>query len=464
MSESTDPTPPSTSPSDGETTPSPSDSPSEADTAPSEPGTAAAPVAATTSAPVVTSPKAAKSADKGKRWQRIASVVLLVLGFILVPLSAVAIWTHNQLTNTDRYVETVSPLADNEDVQQTVAAVAVNAIFENVNVEKRVADALPKRAKVLAAPVATAARSYATDVTEKLLASDQFQELWDAANRRAHNQLVALLTDDSSKAPGSVAIKDGQVKLDLSKVVAQVQAKLVSAGLTFLEGVNVPPVSTTIAIINTEGLSEARQYVSILDTLSWVLPVLGVLALICSALIVPPRRRRATIRASLVLVAACVLTLVLLAIARSLYLDAATGPNVSDGTASAVFDILVRNLRYGVITLGVVGIIIAVVAYFVGPSAPAKAARRFADKGIAGARNKAGDLGLPPNPLEEFVGAHKRGLELGIAAVAVLALVIWDRPTIGAVLFIFVVALILVGVVEFMARGSVPETADDAAV
>jgi len=432
-------------------------------TTPSEPAAEAETATAAATAPAPSPAKDAKAAGKGKRWQRIVSVVLLVLGFILVPLSAVAIWTHNQLTNTDRYVETVSPLAENTDVQQTVAAVVVNSIFENVNIEKRVADALPKRAKVLAAPVATAARSYATDVTEKLLGSQQFQDLWDAANRRAHNQLVALLTDDPGKAPGSVAIKDGQVKLDLSKVVAQVQAKLVSAGLTFLEGVHVPPVSTTIAIINTEGLSEARSYVSLLDTLSWVLPVLGVLALAGSALIVP-RRRRATIRSSLVLVAACVLTLVLLAIARSLYLDAATGPNVSQGTASAVFDILVRNLRYGVITLGVIGIIIAVVAYFVGPSAPAKKARQFAGAGIAGARNKAGDLGYQPNPFEEFVGAHKRALELAIAGIAVLALVIWDRPTIGAVLFIFVVALILVAVVEFFARGSVPETADDTAV
>jgi len=57
--------------------------------------------------------------------------------------------------------------------------------------------AIRGRASFLGEPIATAARSYATQVTEKLLASDQFQELWDAANRRAHDQLVALLTDDA---------------------------------------------------------------------------------------------------------------------------------------------------------------------------------------------------------------------------------------------------------------------------
>ena len=102
---------------------------------------------------------------KGKKWQRVVAVVLLVLGFILVPLSAIAIWTNNQLTNTDRYVETVAPLAGNDDIQETVAAVVVNAIFSNVDIEKRVASALPKRAKPLAAPIATAAQSYALDAT-----------------------------------------------------------------------------------------------------------------------------------------------------------------------------------------------------------------------------------------------------------------------------------------------------------
>jgi len=395
-----------------------------------------------------------------KRRQKVVSVVLLVFGFILIPLSGVAIWSHNQLTNTDRYVETVGPLADNADIQQTVAAVVVNALFDQVDSEQRIESALPKRAKFLGAPIATAMQSYATDVTEKLLASDQFQTLWDNTNRRAHNQLVALLTDDPAKAKGAVSIKDGKVALDLGAVIKQVQTKLVTAGLTFLDGVNVPPVSRTIAIINTEGLAEARSYLAILDTLAWVLPVLAIAALIGSALVVRTRRR-ATIRAALVLVASCAFTLVLLAIGRSLYLDAATSPNVSEGTASAVFDILVRNLRYGIITLAVVGVIVAIVAYFVGPSAPAVKARSLASSGVSGARNKAGDMGYHSNPVEVFVAAHRRGLELAVAGLALLVLVLWDQPGIGAVLFIAVVALIVVGFIEFMARGATPETADE---
>jgi hypothetical protein len=425
------------------------------DTEPSESGTAPAEA---TAAPAVATGAAPARPTKGKRWQRITSVVLLVLGFILVPLSAVAIWTHNQLTNTDRYVETVSPLASNKDIQQVVATRAVTALFQNVDVAKEIEDALPKRAKFLGEPVANAMQGYATDVTERILASDQFQTFWDAANRRAHSQLVALLEDDPGKAPGAVSVKNGQVTLDLGLVIERVKAELVFRGLSFLQDFEVPPVSRTVTIIDSEGLSEARTYLGILNTLAWVLPVLGVLALIGSALVVPTRRR-ATVRAALVLIAACAFTLALLAIGRSLYLDAA----VNKDAAQAVFDILIRNLRYGLIVLGVIGVIVALVAYFAGPSAPAKATRNLASKGISGARDKAGDLGYQPNAFEELVGAHKRGIEIAIAALAVLVLVIWDRPGITVVLFIAIVALVLVGLVEFFARGATPVTTDDTA-
>jgi hypothetical protein len=36
------------------------------------------------------------------------SAVLIVLGCILAPISVLGIWTANQVSNTDRYVATVS--------------------------------------------------------------------------------------------------------------------------------------------------------------------------------------------------------------------------------------------------------------------------------------------------------------------------------------------------------------------
>ncbi|MFI5053513.1 MAG: hypothetical protein ACHQDE_04055, partial [Acidimicrobiia bacterium] len=389
------------------------------------------------------------------RWRRVVSIVLLVVGFILIPLSAVALWSRNQLLNTDRYVETVSPLAGNADIQAAVATATVNALFAQVDAKSKIESALPSRADFLGAPLTTAIENYAIKVANKLLASSEFQKLWDGANRRAHTQLVALLTDDPGKNQGSLAIKNGAVTLDISNVVTKVQGRLVSAGLSFLSKVKVPPVSATVKIIDSEGLSEARGYVSLLNTLAWVLPVLGFGALIASALIVRTRRR-ATIRAALVLIGACAFTLVLLAVGRSFYVDAVKSANKD--AASAMFDILMRNLRYGLITVAVLGIVIAIAAYFIGPSAAAVKARSWASSGIGGARSRAQEAGYEGGPIAQFAGRHRRGLEITVVGVIVLVFLAWNRPGVGTVVFLAVVCLVLIGVVEFLARDAGAET------
>jgi hypothetical protein len=390
----------------------------------------------------------------------VVSIVLLVVGFVLIPLSAVALWSRNQLLNTDRYVETVSPLASNADIQHAVATAAVNSLFDQVNAEDTIKAALPKRAEFLGGTLTTAIDTYATKVADKAVASHQFQTLWDAANRRAHDQLVALLTDDPGQHNGSLAIKNGAVTLDISNVVTQVQGRLVDAGLSFLANVKVPPVSETVKIIDSEGLSEARGYVSLLNTLAWVLPILGFGALIASALIVRTRRR-ATIRAALVLVGACAFTLVLLAIGRSLYLDAVKSAN--HDAAAAMFDILLRNLRYGLIVVGVLGLVVAIAASFIGPSAPAVKARSLAAAGIGGARSRAADAGYAGGPVAQFAGRHKRGLEVSVVGLAILVFLIWERPGVGTIVFLAIVALVLVGVVEFLARDAEAESSTDVA-
>jgi hypothetical protein len=83
------------------------------------------------------------------RWRRGAAALLLVVGFVLVPLSAIAIWSRNQLLNTDRYVNTVSPLASDADIQAAVAKRAVDLLFSEVDVSDRITGALPERAKFL---------------------------------------------------------------------------------------------------------------------------------------------------------------------------------------------------------------------------------------------------------------------------------------------------------------------------
>jgi hypothetical protein len=386
------------------------------------------------------------------RWRRVVAVVLLVVGFVLVPLSAIAIWSRNQLLSTDRYVNTVSPLASDADIQAAVAKRAVDLLFSEVDVSDRITEALPEQAKFLGDTLSAQIQGYATDVTEKLLASDQFQSLWDSMNRVAHQQLVTVLKDENGASRGPAQVKDGKITLDLSQTIETVKVELAKKGLGFLENVSVPPVKRTIVLIDAGGIDRARTASKLLNMVAWLLPIVAIGCFVCSAVMVRPRRR-ATVRAGIVVFAGAAFTLALLAVGRYFYLDAATPPGGNGKAAAAVWDILLRNLRIGVIVVGLAGLLVAFVAWLSGSTGGAEHLRAIASRGIGALRVKADEAGYVPGPVAEFVAEYKRGLQFAATLLAVVILVLWKNPTIGVVVVIAVLLLLVLGAISFLTRG-----------
>src|SRR5918997_4515593 len=80
---------------------------------------------------------------------RRASVVsLLLLGCGLAVLSVLAIWLRVTLLDTDRYVDTVAPIAAQPSVQRAVADRLDTAITTRIDFEGLARQALPDRADV----------------------------------------------------------------------------------------------------------------------------------------------------------------------------------------------------------------------------------------------------------------------------------------------------------------------------
>jgi hypothetical protein len=64
---------------------------------------------------------AARAGAAGRqRWRTVVAVLLIVVGCVLAPLAEVAVWARNQVTNSDRYVRTVAPLAADPAIQQAI--------------------------------------------------------------------------------------------------------------------------------------------------------------------------------------------------------------------------------------------------------------------------------------------------------------------------------------------------------
>jgi hypothetical protein len=385
-------------------------------------------------------------------WRRVAAIGLLVVGSIVGVVSIGAVFARTELLNTTRYVATVEPLADSPPIRHALAGFVVTTIYQHVKVEQLAREALPPKGQFLAAPLSDGIRAFSSQIVERFLASSQFRTLWSAANRLAHEQLVALLKDTTQRV-GPVTLRDGIVTVDLSETIAMAQQQLVRSGLTFVASVHVPAPRAQYHLIDSQLLARARSYVGVLNALTWALPAL-MLAAFGAAIGLDTDRRRALLRVGIAFAAGMAVVVVLLAVARSLYLDAAAGPQVPRDAAGAVFDTVLRYLRAGAY-LGVgAGTVVAAAAWLAGPSDVASRARRAISITFSGMWRQAEALGWRPGPVATYAARHRAALRVAAAGVVFVLFAIWGQPTLSVVIGLVVVLAALMVGIQLAARAA----------
>ena len=127
-----------------------------------------------------------------QKWLRTAAVWLLVALTSLAFTGYVAVrWTERQILNTDNWVELVSPLPQQKVVSDALGSTIARQVFDEQAVENRIAQALPPRADFLAGPLTGQLSTLTTQASQKFVASDTFQTIWEGANRAAMGRLLA---------------------------------------------------------------------------------------------------------------------------------------------------------------------------------------------------------------------------------------------------------------------------------
>lgn len=402
---------------------------------------------------------AAVGAAGGAAWRATASALLVTLACVLAPLSVTAVWASGQLSDTDRYVDTVAPLAQDPAVRSAVANEVTTAVMRNIdvqglttqlvdavaaqeNVPPRVAAALPG----LVVPLTNGIEQFTRTQITNLMATPQFAQAWAEANRVAHTQVVQLLEGNQG---GAISAQGDTVTLNLAPIIEQVKTRLVAQGFTLAE--NVPVVNRSFVLVQSDAITQAQGFYSLLNTLGAWLGVIA-LALFAAGLYLARDRRRALLRGALGVVASMVLLGVALTVVRATYVSSTPAGVLTPEAAGSVFDTLVRFLRTGLRAAAVLGLLVALGAFLVGPSAAAVRTRTWVQGGVASLRGSAESAGWDPGPAGTWAHAHKGALRAGILVAAGLALMFWNAPTVGTVVVIAVLALLLLGALEFVAR------------
>lgn len=410
-------------------------------------------LAATASAPPAGEPH--------QRWRTVVSAVLIVVACVLAPLAVTAVWADRQISDADRYVATVAPLADDPAVQAAVADQVSTVVLEKLDVPTLTSDVvdglaqqdLSPRAvaglRALSVPLTNGIESFVRSSVDKVVASDQFAQAWVQANRTAHTAVVRLLSGDQG---GAVTAQGDEVTINLAPIVAQVKQRLVDSGYTAAD--KIPEIDTSFVLVTSDAVTKAQRFYSLLDTLGFWLPIVS-LTLLALGVYAARSRRRALIAGSLGFVVGMVLLGVGLAVARLLYLDAVPSDVLPSDAARSVFDTLVRFLRTGLRAVAMLGLVVALGAFLTGRSPTAVRTREVLSHGIGGVRDSAEAHGVQTGRVGLWTGEHKRVLRAAVVLLGGLVLLFWSQPTAAVVVWTAVGVLVGVGLVELISRPAV---------
>jgi hypothetical protein len=405
-----------------------------------------------------------------QRWRAVVATLLIVVGCILAPLSVVAVWTKNLVTDTDRYVATVAPLANDPAIQNAVADKITTQIFTHLDVAgvtNQAVDALAERGlpplvatqlHALSQPLASGVEGFVRTEVGKVVASPAFSDAWLTANRAAHAALVAALTGQTGEG---VTIENDTVSINLGPIIQEVKQRLIGRGFELAS--RIPDVNPSFVLIQSDAITKARDAFNLLNAIGNWLPVIA-LILLALGVYVAKGHRRALVGVGLGLAGGMLALGLGIALFRSIYLNGIPAEVLPHDAAAALYDTLVRFLKLGLRTVLVFGLIVALAGFLTGRSITAVRARAALSSGIGWLRGGAEKAGFRTGPVGAWVYTYKRVLRIAVLAIAALVLVFWDQPTGRVIIGLTLIVLVVMAIIEFLGRPpspAAPETLEE---
>lgn len=401
---------------------------------------------------------------------------LVAAALLGVLVSALALWAHAVVLNTDAYVRVVTPVAEDPEVRAGVAEYVAAKAVQAVDLENRLEDALPAEAGLAAPALTHALRQFLVDEIEKFLATDLAQRLWVDVNRIAHAQLLSALQDEN----GVVNVGRDDVELNLLPLVAVALQKLedripdllgkdvalpridpatapedIRTQLQDALGRELPPDFGSVTLLRGDAAYGAKRALKLFDDLVIVVVVLTAV-LIAASLLVSVRRWRTALWLGLgALVAFAAARVVEAQLER-----AAVGAIKSQGggaVARSVLTSTIASLNGFLIWMAVAGVIVAAAAVLAGrPTWLDTMGRGFAE--LFGVSS---DLSTPDTRAGRWLAGHLDGLRIAGVGVAVVVLLFVTGSLAGVV--VVVLALVVYELALTTYGAGVPSELDDPA-
>jgi hypothetical protein len=392
--------------------------------------------------------------------RRISAWVLIVLAAILIPVSVLSVWAINTVTNTDKYVETMAPLARNPVIIDGLVTRATDALFSNPSVKTKVSDSLPKAAEPLVEPVLSQVKTYVHSLALQVFSSPKFGQLWDTLNRRSHQAVVNILT--GKKSPLQEKIEKGsQIALNLSPALNNLIDDANAHGVTIFNPIKaVSSQELSFTVVQKQQVSKFSGLFNLVVKGKWIVPVITlVLAILAVALAM--ERRKTLLRLAVGVALMTLLMLGALSAGRGIFIGQATDGGFRGEGAAAVWDTVLRFLKADLRWTLLIAVLVAIGAWLAGPARYAVWIRQTAVAGghwVAAQSHElsagAGRTAAESSRVRHSAGwivEHRNGLRIVGVIVAGLFLVFGGNLTGWSLLIILIVLAAYLGLLQLVA-------------
>lgn len=400
-----------------------------------------------------------------KRWRLTFAGLFIALGAILAPTSVVATWAHDVIGDTERYMETVAPLASDPAVKRAVTDRVTEVIVESLSVDDLTANTLdalarqdfvpPKAAPLLTglqSPINNAFHSFVHGTVQNVVDSENFERVWLAANREAHEQAVAILTNQKGE---HVDVTDGEVSINIAGFVEAAKSRLIDRGFELAE--RIPAVNASFVMFHSTSLEKAQTAFSLLDTGARILPLLALLALV-GGILLAPGRRAALLGAGIAVGTSMLALSLVLNVTRPFYLEAVPDEVLPNDAAAAIYDQFTQFLTTSLRAIVILALVITITAYLLADHGTGKTIR----SGLVRAVRRVHDrFSIFRGPISAFVTRNRTFVRTAVIAVGVHIYILLPYPSGASALVIVIVVVIGVAIAElFVNRRNTPPHAN----
>jgi hypothetical protein len=289
--------------------------------------------------------------------------VLLAVATLVVILGMTAVWVQRQVLDREEWVDTSVELLENDDVRRAIGLYLIDELYTNVDVAGEIQGVLPERLQPLAQPAAGALRRAAEQNAGTLLGTRVAQNLWRRANERAHRVFERVVVDGES----------GEVTIDLQPLIEKAAER---GGLLGRTAEQLPPDAGQLEVLSSDQLDGAQTVVRILRPLAIVLVLLA-LVLYVAAVFLSRDRRRTVIYVGACLLFAAVAVLAVRRLGGNTVVDALSRAPDSELAVAATWSIGTRLLVDVVSGTALLGLLLILGAWLLGPGRVAVPARRL---------------------------------------------------------------------------------------